>query len=248
MNQAQVDQLNNLLKHEASLPVCVTNVLGKKLRLATPNPKCFSFAQTVLSREPETTDWIRKMPPESVFFDIGANNAIYALLASLLNQTYSYAFEPHFASYYICQQNIYLNQLEDHVKVFPLAVADQTSLSNLFLSSKTAGKSLNNYGESRPSEDPLWNAVFPQGSVAMSIEEICMHLSIVPDYIKVDVDGLEASIVKGATKTLDDSRLKGMMIEFNSANKDDVQAARTMRKFGFNLERRAHCGYFFRRH
>src|SRR3546814_6360779 len=77
----------------------------------------------------------------------------------------------------------------------PIAVADTESCGKMFLSSITAGKSLNNFGDARPSDDPLWNATIPQGSVSMSLDRFSEQTGIVPHHIKIDVDGIEPLII-----------------------------------------------------
>ena len=44
-----------------------------------------------------------------------------------------------------------------------------------------------------------------------------------PNYLKIDVDGLEWSILRGAKQTLGDSRLRSAMIELSVSNQDETQ-------------------------
>lgn len=241
-------ELEKILGHEQSLPFCEVSYKGQKLKFAATNPKCYYFAESIDRREPDTNDWMSQITNKDVFFDVGANNSVFAILASGVYGATSYAFEPHFASYYISQKNIYANKLENKVKLFPIAVSEKTSLDSLFLSSATAGKSLNNFGDARPSEDKLWNAVIPQPAVSMSIDEICQQLDTIPTFLKIDVDGIEAKIVEGAMKTLSSPTLKELMIEFDGKKNCDVRAAEKIIDAGFNLDRVGPSGYFFRRY
>jgi FkbM family methyltransferase len=244
MNQNELDKL---LQHEKNLPFYEVTFNNKPLRFAVTNQKCFYFAHSIPTREPDTNEWISKLTKDDVFFDIGANNCVFTILASAIYGARSYAFEPHFASYYISQQNIYSNKLEELASLFPVAVAEETSFGNLYLSSTTAGKSLNNFGDSRPSADPLWNAIKPQASVSMSIDDICAHLGVCPSFIKIDVDGIESKIVKGASKTLKNPSLKEIMIEFDKDKDEDIKAAQKLYDSGFILDIAGPSGYFFRR-
>ena len=244
MDQSQILEL---LKHEQKLPFFETTYMGKKLRFAATNQKCFYFAESIANRESDTNEWIAKLTPEDIFFDIGANNSVFSIVASAIYGARSYAFEPHFASYHISQQNVYANNLESLMQLFPLAISEKTGLDILFLSSITAGKSLNNFGEARPSTDILWNATKPQPAVSMSIDDICKHLDVIPTFIKVDVDGIEAKIITGAAETLKNPILKEIMIEFDKTRPVDVKAAKKIMDSGFILSFVGPSGYFFRR-
>jgi FkbM family methyltransferase len=233
--------------YESRLPFIKVTYKSSTILFAVPNAKCLYFAKSINTREADTNKWLESLRHDDVFFDVGANNGVFALIASKIYGCKSYAFEPHYASYFILQQNIYANKLENLVTLYPLAISKDTTISNLYLSSKTAGKSLNQFGSKLESSNHLWNAVIPQGSVSMSLDKVSELLGIVPTYLKIDVDGIESSIVKGATTILADKRLKRIMIEFNPEKKEDCAAARTLERYQFSLEQKGPSGYFFER-
>ena len=47
----------------------------------------------ILSKEPETINWIKNFPKDSVFFDVGANIGIYTLYSAVMQQNKVFAFE-----------------------------------------------------------------------------------------------------------------------------------------------------------
>ena len=48
----------------------------------------------------------------------------------------------------------------------------------------------------------------------MSIDELCFKYNLpIPNYIKIDIDGKELDVLKGATKILKESELKSILIE-----------------------------------
>ena len=63
----------------------------------------------ILSKEPETINWIKNFPKDSVFFDVGANIGIYTLYSAVMQQNKVFAFEPHAASYKNLLDSINLN-------------------------------------------------------------------------------------------------------------------------------------------
>ena len=66
----------------------------------------------MLSKEPETINWINSFNHDSIFFDIGANIGIYTLYSAISINNSVYAFEPHSASYKNLLDSINLNQLQ----------------------------------------------------------------------------------------------------------------------------------------
>lgn len=231
--------------YENSIPVVIIKVKDRKIAMCAPNMKCLGFAVTATTREPTTNDWIYGFKPGQIFFDVGANNGLYGLIAAAVSGCEVHAFEPHYASYYVTTRNIYLNKLESQMFSYPVAVADQDGFGKLFLSSTTAGKSLNNYGDARPSDDPLWNAMIPQGSVSMSLDSFVEKTGIVPHHVKIDVDGLEPQIIRGAAKLLENPKLESVMVEAFHTDPEHLAIHDRMLQAGFSRFIKDEAGNFY---
>jgi hypothetical protein len=68
----------------------------------------------------------------------------------------------------------------------------------------------------------------------------------IPDYIKIDVDGIEHMILKGADKHLDNMNIKSVLIELNENFKDQfesVLAIMSDKKFKIKFKKRAEAFY-----
>lgn len=234
-------------QYEASLPYVKMLVDDRVIMFATPNEKCSYFALSINEREPKTNEWIKSFSADDVFFDIGANNGIYGLLAAILSGCRVYAFEPHFGSYHVMCLNIYANNLQDRMFAYPLAVSDHEGYGSLYLSATYAGKSLNNFGQSRPHDNPLWNATIPQAAVTTSIDHFVASTGAFPSHIKVDVDGIEPAIVAGAENILSDPRVKSIMIELDLKNPEHTAVFEKLAGFGFGRYENDPAGVFFYR-
>ena len=232
-------------KYETSIPLMKVNVRDKSFRMVAPNLKCLGFAATANQREPATNAWVFSFKPGQIFFDVRSTNGLYGLMAAVVSGCEVHAFEPHFASYYVLTRNIYANQLQKQMFSYPLAIADTESCGKMFLSSITAGKSLNNYGDSRPSEDPLWNATIPQGSVAMSLDRFVELTGIVPHHVKIDVDGIEPQIIRGMDKLLDNPQLDSVMVEVFDNDPEQSAIHRRMLDAGFGHFIKDAAGTFY---
>ena len=77
--------------------------IGKNKIFFANNPSQKTYIKNrmdrMLSKEPETIDWINKVEKDSLFFDVGANVGIYTLYAAIIKGSVVYAFEPHASSY-----------------------------------------------------------------------------------------------------------------------------------------------------
>ena len=247
MNDPISEFCDRARKYESSMPFAKVTFRAKEIIFATPNEKCLYFATSLNEREPKTNEWIMGFHPEDVFFDIGANNGIYGLMAAVVVGCRVYAFEPHYGSYYVMCRNIYANSLQERMFAYPLAVSDHEGYGLLYLSALNAGKSLNNFGECRPHDDPLWNATIPQASITTSIDHFSEAIGVVPNHIKVDVDGIEPAIVAGAENVLADLRLKSIMIELDVTNSAHLAVFDKMAVFGFKRYETDPAGVFFYR-
>lgn len=232
-------------QYEISLQFVTVKFAGHRIKFAIPNRKCLHFALSLEKREPMTNKWILAFDRDDVFFDVGANNGVFALMAAVVPGCRVYAFEPHFASYYTLVHNIFANDLQDRVSAYPLAISNGLAFDNLYLSAITAGKSLNNYGDARPSEETLWHAVIPQAAVAISLDEFVRVTGVMPNHIKVDVDGIEPKIVEGGRKTLADPRLKSVMIEIDEKDAAHMAIHEVMKESGFGRFLKDPAGVFF---
>ena len=60
-----------------------------------------------------------------------------------------------------------------------------------------------------------------------------------PNYVKIDVDGIEDLILEGANKILSNETLKSLSIELNENYKDQYnKIIRLMENFGFSLKQK----------
>ena len=90
----------------ASMPVP-----GGCIRFYAPTSLLRSRATTLLSKEPETIQWIDGFKDGVVLWDIGANVGVYALYAAIRRKASVLAFEPSAPNFHVLSRNIHLNSL-----------------------------------------------------------------------------------------------------------------------------------------
>lgn len=209
---------------------------GQKINLVTTNPILLYRAQTVYTKEPETTEWIEQAPAGQIFFDVGANIGLYSMMAAQAGHRV-YAFEPTNFNYSLLNKNIYLNNLSDKITAYPLAISDEMKFDTIRLSSFDDGSALHNFGADLDLNHENFKPVFRQGCVAFSLDQLVSQYNFpCPTYLKIDVDGLEHKIIKGAQKVLKDQRLKSILIELNEKLAVDNQIITDMQNLGFKLK------------
>jgi FkbM family methyltransferase len=207
--------------------VVVTPTGHGSLQFFAPTPILRWRAHTAMEKEPETIHWIDQMDRDAVLWDIGANIGLFSLYASVSRQCTVLAFEPSAANFAVLTRNVQLNRLQPLVTAYCLALAGETSLGVLNLDSSAMGTALTQFG--RPGDrSPYSKNATPlmHGMVGFTVDDFVAQFSPpLPTHIKLDVDGLEWSILRGATRTLSAPRLHSMMVELSLTNGDERNRA-----------------------
>ena len=151
----------------------------------------------LLSKEPETIKWLNGFEKNSVFFDIGANIGIYSLYSAIKNENKVYAFEPHSANYKNLLDSINLNKL-NNCQAFCFAVSNKISLSHIGVKNMHEGVADNVVGS---------KGDYYHGCVEIHLDYLVGKKVLPqPDYIKIDVDGFEDRVYKGAMSTIQQAK------------------------------------------
>lgn len=207
-------------------------------------------AETLLTKEPETIQWIDGFDCGDIFWDIGANIGCYTMYAAMRELNVC-AFEPSAGNYYILNKNIQLNDFHEYVKAFCVAFSEENSAGLLNMTMTDLGGAVCEFGNRQNKVhfvDESREVVFRQGMIAYSIDEFCRYFDLdVPNHIKIDVDGIEDKIVIGAQETLRSPQLRSVLIELDT--KDTGCCERVMsitEKAGLELESKKHSERYVR--
>jgi FkbM family methyltransferase len=189
---------------------------GMRLKFSIPNVLCKWRAQTFSSKEPETLEWINAMPDGTVLWDVGANVGLYSVYAAKKNNCKIWAFEPSVFNLELLARNIYLNGLTNNICIVPIALSDELGSNQMRMTSTEWGGALSTFGETFGWDGEAIRQVFEFKTIGLSMADAVQKLSIPqPDYIKMDVDGIEHLILKGGAEVL--KSVKGVLIEVNDA-------------------------------
>lgn len=144
---------------------------------------------------------LKSLRAEDTFVDVGANGGIYTILAAGCIGSSVLAFEPVPENVQSLELNVGTNQLSDRVTIFPVALADYQGLGTIVIpDSPTAYLEQGHEGQSKGSSIP--------------VETLDSLLNITaPTFIKIDVEGGEASVLRGAQQALRNPLLVAAVIE-----------------------------------
>ena len=188
-------------------------------------PTDFSLwrARTLLTKEPETIEWIDGFQDGDTFWDVGANIGMYSLYAAISRKLNVLAFEPSAANYFLLNRNIEKNGLSEVLHAYCIAFSDTTSADTLNMQMTCVGGAMSGFGVTTNDSGAEFVPIFRQGMIGYSIDNFIERFGpAFPNHIKIDVDGIEDRIVSGAKTTLSDKRLKSISVELNASNPEAV--------------------------
>jgi FkbM family methyltransferase len=139
--------------------------------------------------------------PGDLFVDVGANMGSYTVLASSVCRAHAIAYEPVDSTFLRLESNIRLNQVEDLVMLRKYAVGERADMVLM-----TTGHDTTNH-------------IVTMGVSTTPVQLVTLDddLPAVPILIKIDVEGFESAVLRGAKRILSDPKLNALIIELNGA-------------------------------
>lgn len=196
-----------------------------ELKFVIPNSLNHMRSDTFFTKEPETLEWIDTMHVGAVLWDIGANIGLYSCYAAKVKKSQVYAFEPSVFNLELLARNIYLNGHVEQVTIIPLPLSEYISINTLNMTSMEMGGAMSTFAKEFGDDGNSLAKVFEFTTLGLSMDDVISFFNIPqPDFIKMDVDGIEHLILKGGASVLD--KVHGVLIEVNddfSQQAEDVK-------------------------
>jgi len=188
--------LHNVLKDRVCIHSKVKLFFGEYMYLTFPPYYDIKFHGSYVSSDSEVrmTKYLIKVLKEGdIFFDIGANQGYYSILASTLvgNSGKVYSFEPD-------PQNIMLLVRNKRSNVVIVEKAVSNSLGEFEFYSVVGITMLSSFELNYVSKY-RHRKIKVEG---ITLDSFCASEGIVPNYIKIDVEGAEEKVLIGASKLL----------------------------------------------
>jgi FkbM family methyltransferase len=142
---------------------------------------------------------------EDVFFDVGANVGSYTILASKVIGAISCSFEPSPVTFHHLENNIFLNRIQNKVFLFNKGVGAEKGSMQFSVNQDTINHIVLDGQEE---------------SITVEITTLDQHSTeqnLIPNLIKVDVEGFETEVIRGANSLLKNEKLQAVILELNGS-------------------------------
>ncbi len=211
----RLKDLRNLTPDLAVAPTISVSISGIDLNYVAFNSWTVQRARTIKTKEPGTLKWIATFNPQDTVWDIGANVGMYSIYAAKRVKSV-YAFEPNNGNAFallanirannLCNMNLFAIGLGESNGFFPFEYSSlhfgvahnqvQANLNNTF-----SKKKKKKYHETEMKTVRTLDSMVAQQYIPL------------PDHIKLDVDGLEISILRGMRESLQSGSVKTLLVE-----------------------------------
>ena len=227
-------------------------ILNQKINFFIPNQLVEWRVDTFHTKEPETLEWIDTFDKSGdfIFWDIGANIGLYSIYNSLKHKkSQTISFEPSTSNLRVLSRNISINNLFDRIKIFTVPL---TKGENKFLIMKEGefqeGGALNSFGENFDFEGKKFSSKMNYQIYGTNINYLIDNKILdIPDYIKIDVDGIEHLILEGGNKYLSNKKIKSLSIEINeNFTEQHEKVIEIMKKNDFKILHKKHSEDLFK--
>ena len=225
-------------------------ILKKKINFFVPNQLTQYRVDSFFIKEPETLEWIDTFNDSKkiIFWDVGANIGLYSIYAALkYSDIEIISFEPSTSNLRILSRNISINKLEEKIKINQLPLTKDQNQYLMFEESEfIEGWSMNTFGAEIDFEGKSMQTKNRYKIFGTNINYLIENnILSIPNYIKIDVDGIEHLILEGASDHLDNSEIRSMSIELNENFKDQVNSVlKIMDKSNFRFKNKKHASMF----
>lgn len=157
----------------------------------------------------------RSVPPDGVFFDVGANIGFMSLVASRAagpsGTIVAFEARPEIAA--ALERNLHLNGVD--ARVYAAAVSDSTGTAELLVAHHPGGSTT----EPERAYDTVARVTVPR----IALDDLIGDDLPLPDVVKLDVEGGEVSAIRGMRRTLE-RRATTLIFEVDAPTLAEVES------------------------
>lgn len=235
-------RFETVIELEKQLPfVTKSKIRNTELTFITQSKRQLWQAVGLEHIEPELLDYLDSLPKGSVYYDIGASSGVFALYAAALGLCV-WAFEPEAQNYALLEYNNYLNSKQGDWKLNSLNIAltDKHDLGTMFIAKYEAAghmKILNKAVKVQSNDE--FSPAHCQKIMTYDLDSIIDKLRLPhPEHIKIDVDGSELELLRGAEKTLKNHKLQSVFIELDETSLSTPAIQKILLESDFQLSKK----------
>lgn len=192
-----------------------------------------------MNYETEVLDFIDQLNKDDILYDLGSAEGRFSLYAALKGIRVL-AFEPENKNYDVFMENIKLNPgVDKKLTVYNLAVGETNQASTIKVGQPWAGGH-QKIVAAGPGRDDLDFSFHEEQAITIVCFDDFLENNEAPfpTALKIDIDGSEISFVKGAKKTLADSRVKKIIFELCIVDKSYIEIINLLNSVGYQEQSR----------
>ncbi|OWY23505.1 FkbM family methyltransferase [Sphingobacteriales bacterium UPWRP_1] len=218
--------------------VKATLFYGKTMQVALPAATdiYLTGGKSHISEIRLTKYLIKHLTESAVFLDIGAHYGFFTLLANEIITTGKvYAFEPSGNTFAILQSNTAEKQT---IQIFNKAITSKSMLLE-FYEFDNLHSEYNTFNAAQFEHEAWFKNSTPvlHTVEAISVDDFCKSEKISPDFIKIDAEGYENEVIKGAQLILTKDTGKPIIImeyvEPGRNNRPHREAYKQLQQWGY---------------
>lgn len=182
--------------------------------------------------EPEQTAvFAESLAAGDVLFDVGANVGYYTVLGSRIvgEKGLIVAFEPVARNLAHLYNHIAINNLQN-VSIIPAACSDEISLASFSTGQNNAMGHLTDGNNSNDEMSAKNLMIVP----TVNLDAVAERLGVVPNVLKIDVEGAEMAVLRGARNKILPSKPKIFLSLHSPSLKTDC--LKYLEQFGYKFE------------
>lgn len=229
-------------------------ILDKQIKFFCPNQLIKWRIDTYFTEEPETLEWIDSFEKKDnlIFWDIGANIGLYSIYNALKNpNSTTIVFEPSSSNLRALSRNISINNLEKNIKIVSMPLTNKENTFQVMNEGDfIEGGALNSFGGKFDFEGGEFKPKMKYNLLGTTMNYFIENSILdIPDYIKIDVDGIEHFILEGGDKFLKNEKVKSLSIEINENFKQQYDnVLNLMERYNFRiLHKKQNNALFFKK-
>jgi FkbM family methyltransferase len=155
------------------------------------------------SYEPDVWSWLKQRTvPGSIILDVGAQFGLYSMLAArhIGADGRIFAFEPSSDTVAVLRRHLTNNGMSDRIEIVQAAVGPEEGEVTFYMAGTHPSNTL-----APTTVDPV--KLTPVKVKAITIDGFCRQLQLKPSILKIDVEGWELQVLRGATEVVQDPAL-----------------------------------------
>ena len=162
---------------------------------------------------------IIKRNKNPIFIDIGSNTGSYSLLPTFDKNVICHAFEPNIHAFNVLNENVKLNNIENNVFTYKNGFWSSKKTLYLKVPLDKTDSGLSTFGDNpkRFKYDKKSGKYEEQMVECLTVDDFVMEKNLIIDAIKIDTEGAELDILKGAVKTLKEQKPL-LLLEYDDKN------------------------------